>query len=173
MIKIGLDTHCVSYLIDSWLYGDEPKDSLANERIALTRLFFYVPDTLRTTQTVVDECIKIKSPERAELHKSSIDTLFSQDQINFSEKVFHRSKYLEKFHSGINDCKVLAENEDVGNTHLITCDKNLIKNLSSIANLLILKPTDAWQLLAPCKEARPNKLPEKSHPLSSRMWWRW
>jgi hypothetical protein len=80
---------------------------------------------------------------------------------------------LEKFHSGINDCKVLAENEDVGNTHLITCDKNLIKNLSSIANLLILKPTDAWQLLAPCKESRPNKLPEKSHPLSSRIWWRW
>lgn len=173
MIKIGLDTHCVSYLIDTWLYGDEPKDSLANEKIALTRLFFYLPDTLRTTQTVVDECIEIKSPDRAELHQSSINTLFSQDQIIFSERILRRSIYFEKFHSGKNDCRVLAENEDVGNTHFLTCDKNLIKNLSLIANLSIVKPTDAWQLLAPRKGERPNKLPEKSHPLSGRVWWRW
>lgn len=172
-MQLGLDSQCLSYVIDAWVHGQEPKGQLAQEQLALTRLFFYLPDTLWTTRTVVDECAAIRNEDRANLHKSFIAVMFGELPLRNSAAVDKRSTEFASCHPGRGDCRVVAEGEDVGHTHLLTYDKNLITHLSAFTKISILRPSDAWIELAPPKGAQPNKVPERSNPLAREKWWRW
>ena len=82
---IGIDSHCLSYVIDAFSAVSAPTDNLAWERIALARLFFYLPGTLWVTPTVTAECARIRNVERANLHQSFIAVLFGEPPIEDPE----------------------------------------------------------------------------------------
>ena len=173
MLQVGLDSQCLSYLIDAWRFGRDPVGSLAAEQLSLTRLFFYLPDTLWTTRTVVDECARIREEDRAALHKSFIAVLFGELPLRSPSDVDRRSDCLATLHSGEGDRRIVAEAEDVGHTHLLTNDRDFIAHLSSATRISVLRPSEAWASLAPNRGARPNKVPEASNPLAREIWWHW
>ncbi len=75
-MNVGLDSQCLSYLIDSVSDVAEPIDPLAEERKALIRVWFYTPGTFYVSETVLDEVAKIRDVDRRALHKGFVDPLF-------------------------------------------------------------------------------------------------
>lgn len=171
--QVGIDSQCLSYIIDAWSGISPPKDNLAHQRVALTRLFFYLPDTLWVTPTVSAECAEIRNIARRELHTSFIQTLFGELQVKDRASVDNRSSYLRKYHSGVNDCCIVAEGEDVGHSVLLTFDSDLIRHLSQYTTLKLIAPEDYWTSLKITPGSRPDKQPYNSNPLFSEDWWKW
>ena len=79
-IQLGIDSQCLSYVIDAMAGISEPSDSLAVQKLALVRLFFHLPDTLWVTPTVTLECARIRNTDWAALHASFIRVLFGELQ---------------------------------------------------------------------------------------------
>ena len=50
--QIGLDSNCLSYVIQALEGVSRPTDALADQKIALVRLYIYTPGTLWTLPTV-------------------------------------------------------------------------------------------------------------------------
>jgi hypothetical protein len=150
-----------------------PSDSLAPQRLALVRLFFYLPETLWVTRTVTEECARIQNVERASLHQSFINVLFGERPLQDPEAVEHRAAALRCFHRGKNDCRIVAEAEDVGHSVLLTFDATLWRNLSPHAEIALWQPADYWQHVAVPIGVRPNKVPTLGNPLENETWWRW
>ncbi len=50
---VGLDSQCLSYLLDGIVGVSEPTDSLAEEKKALLRSWFYKPGTFILSETAI------------------------------------------------------------------------------------------------------------------------
>ena len=72
---VGLDSQCLSYLLDAVAEVQEPIDALAEERKALIRIWFYTPGTFYVSETVVKEVAAIRAADRREFHESFVRTL--------------------------------------------------------------------------------------------------
>lgn len=172
--KIGLDSQCLSYLLDAIVDIEEPFDSLAEEKKALIRIWLYPPVTYYVTETVLSETEGIKGKERRDFHKSFIDTLFLDSPIRNPSAVNNRANALSAFHSGTKDCRVLAEAEDQELDFLLTYDKNFLKHLSPASiSVKVTKPSPYWADLRIPKGAKPQTVPHHTNPLSRKKWWRW
>ncbi|WP_341908545.1 type II toxin-antitoxin system VapC family toxin [Polaromonas sp. YR568] len=171
--QVGIDSQCLSYAIDAFAGISTPKDSLASQRIALTRLFFYLPGTLWVTPTVTAECAQIRNIERADLHASFIRVLFGEIPLNSPHSITARASLLQKHHRGVNDCTIVAEAEDVGHTVLLTFDSDLGRHLAPHTSVRLLQPLEYWNLLAIPLGSKPDKVPHPTNPLASQDWWRW
>src|SRR5262245_46593257 len=109
--KVGLDSQCLSYLIDA-IYGvREPRDCLAADRKALVRAWLYMPETFYVSETVVSECARIRDMNRRELHDGFVSTLFLEPKVRSRAAVDARTAQLMPFHPQEADCRVLAEAE--------------------------------------------------------------
>ncbi len=82
LAEIGLDSMCLSYVIDVLEGVSEPTDSLAAQRVALARAYFYTPGTLWTLPTVRREFERIKDPERRARHVSWTNSIFGVLPVN-------------------------------------------------------------------------------------------
>lgn len=173
-VQVGIDSQCLSYFIDAMASTTLPTDSLAPQKIALTRLFFYLPDTLWVTPTVTEECAQIRNAERASLHQSFISVLCGEKQLRNASEVKLRTSYLMQHHSGPNDCLILAEGEDVGHDVLLSFDSNFIRRLSPYSpKVELIRPKDYWNSLHIPHGVKPNKIPHSTNPLALQDWWRW
>jgi len=110
-MKVAADSQCFSFLIDAINGITRPTDGIAHEKIALFRTYLYLPETLYATPTVLNECSKIRDITRKELHDSYFMVLFDEVFIEDRDKVIELSGQYSSFHSGKNDCYILAEAE--------------------------------------------------------------
>jgi hypothetical protein len=117
---IGIDSQCLSYLIDAIHDINEPSDNLALEKIALFRIYLHSCSTFFVTQTVMDECAKIQDKARKEQHDNYIGVLFNKALRQNTDSVELRTKVLEQHHKGKNDCRILAEAEDADFAYLLS-----------------------------------------------------
>jgi len=171
---IGVDSQCLSYLIDVIHDINEPSDNLASEKIALFRLYLYLPGTLFVTQTVVDECAKIRDEARKELHDNYIGVLFGEVLRQNTDSIDLRTKVLEQDHSGKNDCCILAEAEGAEFVSLLSYDDNFLKHLQGVSpNVNLCRPTEYWAQLNISKGTKPDKIPHATNPLAEQVWWKW
>ena len=170
---IGIDTHCLSYIIDAFFSVDAPIDSLAAERIALARLFFYLPGTLWVTPTVTSECARIRNVERAKLHESFIAVLFGEPPLHDRAWVDLRTQELSRIHNHEADCRILSEAESLGFRALLTLDSKFRKRLAPYTAVQLAGPIEYWEGLAIPRGVRPDKSPAQGNPLSEQGWWRW
>jgi hypothetical protein len=171
---VALDTQCFSYLLDAIAGIEEPTDALAEERKALIRSWFYMPATFYLPQTVIVECERIRLPERRDLHSSFVMTLFLNMPVRHPGNVAVRTHALMQSHSEMNDCRILAETEDLGLKHLLTYDRLLLQRLHPISDTVTIQtPTAYWQSLAIPRGAKPRTVPHHTNPLSQQTWWRW
>lgn len=172
--QIGLDSQCLSYFLDSIAGISEPTDSLAAEKIALLRSWFYRTGTFILTQTVVSEIAKIQNPERRELHESFMRTLFLDYPVRDAEIVKSRAKQFYSKHPAPNDCNIFAEAEELGLDVLLTYDHDFWKRLNnSSATTKLMKPSAYWIELGVPHGAQPKTVPHPTNPLNQQEWWRW
>lgn len=173
--KVALDTQCFSYLLDAIAGIEEPTDVLAEERKALVRSWFYMPGTFYLSQTVVAECEQIRQAERREFHASFVRALlFLNLPVHDTATVNARTEKLLCFHAKRNDCRVLAEEEDLQLKHLLTYDRLFLQRLGPISKAVVIKtPVAYWESLCIPKGARPKTVPHETNPLSQQSWWRW
>ena len=171
--QIGLDSQCLSYLLDGISGISKPTDVLASEKIALLRSWFYRSGTFTLTQTVVSEVAEIPNTERREVHQSFIRTLFLDYPVNDAVAVQARAEQFQDKHSSINDCRILAEAEELGLDAVITYDNNFWKRLhNASATTRLIKPTVYWESLGVPHGAQPKTAPHHTNPLSKEEWWR-
>ena len=178
---IGLDSQCYSYLLDAISGISKPTDSLASEKIALTRAWFYKPGQFCfvLTETVVNETSKIRNRERRNLHDSFRNTLFHDPAVQDPLAVKNRANEFYKHHRKLNDCLVLAEAEELKLDIVLTYDSKFWKRLCNKSNVTkLMKPTEYWASLSipigSAPQCRPyDANPEDANPLSFQQWWRW
>jgi len=171
--EIGLDSNCLSYIIDALEGLTQPTDDLALQRVALVRLFLYTPGTLWTMPTVKEEFARIPEPIRRASHESWTSVLFGVRPLNRPANVRQRAADLERYHSKLEDRLVLAEAEDIGFSALLSFDNTFIKRLQHHARLRLTTPRAFWDSLLIPKGAAPVQLPAKDNPLLHQTWWRW
>jgi len=171
--QIGIDSQCLSYIIDAFAGITAPVDSLAAQKIALVRLYFYLPGALWVTPTVVAECEKIRDCRRAELHASFVRVLFGEMLLRNESLVIAKTSLFKKYHRGDNDCAIVAEAEDVGHSVLLSFDSDLIRHLAPQTSVSLMRPLEYWDSLAVPRGKSADKVPHSTNPLASQDWWRW
>lgn len=170
---IGIDSQCLSYVIDAMAGISEPMDSLASEKKALLRLYLYLPGTLYITPTVLDECAAIRDIERREFHKSFCNVLIEEVAVPRNQAQELSARY-KAYHSGDNDCNILAEAVQGGLNILATYDNDFISHLRSKENRIKLdRPSVIWESMNIPRGGTPDKRPHPSNPLSRESWWQW
>ena len=173
---IGLDSQCLSYLLDAIAGICEPTDSLASEKIALVRSWFYKPGnfTFTLTETVISEVGKIPNEERREFHESFIRTLFLDYPVRDLAVVQARAEQFQMNHPKLNDCRILAEAEELGLDIVLTYDNDFWKRLYNASlTTKLMKPSAYWLSLGVPRGAKPITVPHHTNPLSQQPWWRW
>jgi predicted nucleic acid-binding protein len=172
--KVGLDSQCLSYLIDAAAGVAEPTDSLAEERKALLRLWFYISERFYISETVVSECARIRQVDRREIHGSFGSDTYWGMPVRDPATIAVRTKVLLQNHTKQNDCLVLAEAEDLGLDTLLTYDVDFRKRLGSKSQVVtLITPSDFWISQNVPKGSPPKVVPHNTNPLSQVLWWRW
>jgi hypothetical protein len=170
---VGLDSQCVSYLLDGIAGISEPRDSLAEEKKALLRIWFYQPGTFILSETVISEVAKIRNLDRRRFHESFIQTLFLDYPVRDLAAVQARSAHFHLSHPKLSDCRILAEAEELQLDFLLTYDHDFWKRLSaSSSTSKLIKPSAYWRSLGIAKGATPVTVPHHTNPLSQQSWWR-
>ena len=171
---VGLDSQCLSYLLDGIAGISEPTDSLAEEKKALLRSWFYEPGTFVLTETVISEVSQIRNVDRREFHESFIRTLFLDYPVRDLTAVQARATQFELSHPNSSDCRILAEAEELGLDFVLTYDHNFWKRLSNASpTTKLIKPSAHWTALGIAKGTKPVTEPHHTNPLSQQLWWRW
>jgi hypothetical protein len=170
---VGVDSNCLSFLIDALEGIEKPTDALADQKIALARIFFYgVP--LFTTRTVKNECEDIPDPVRRAKHHSWIMTHFGTLPIRVPpEEIARRAERLHVSHRKPKDCTVLAEAEVTHLAVLLTYDDKFVRRLDGKSNVLLMKPLPYWESLNIEKGTKPRWEPDYVNPLVHQSWWLW
>jgi hypothetical protein len=147
---------------------------LAEEKKSLLRSWFYRRGTFVLTETVISETSKIRNIERRNFHESFISTLFLEYSVRDPAAVQARTAQFEAYHPNPDDCRILAEAEELRLDFVLTYDHKFWKRLSNVSGTTkLLKPSDYWISLGIPKGANPVTVPHHTNPLSVQSWWRW
>ena len=172
--RVSLDSQCLSYLLDGITGIIEPTDSLAEERKALLRTWFYRPGTFVLTETVMNEVANIRNIERRKSHQDFVLPMFHDDSVRNPSFVAKRAIEFESLHPKKNDCRILAEAEDAEVDIVLTYDDKFLKMLGTASNKCRLeRPTLYWLSLDIPRGATADKVPHYTNPLFQHTWWRW
>ena len=173
LAEIGLDSQCLSYLIDTLEGIVAPTDRLAEQRVALVRLYLYTPGTLWVTPTVEKEFLRIRDEARRNRHVRWTSVHYGVRPLSSVAMVRRRALSLEEYHADVDDRMVLAEAEDIGFATLLCHDTEFLKHLGPHARLRLTRPAECWDRLATPRAATPDKAPTTDNPLAQQAWWRW
>lgn len=170
---MGADSNCLTFVVDAFEGIEKPSDPLAEQRIALARIFFY-SNTFLTTPTVKAECEDIPDPERRAKHHSWMMTHFGTLPVRLPPGVIaRRAQQFHEFHRRERDCMVLAEAEATELAILLSFDFRFLDHLAGKSTVRLMKPLDCWNELAISKGATPKTVPHPTNPLAAYNWWRW
>ena len=76
--RVGLDSQCLSYLLDAIEQITEPVDAFAPEKKALIRSWLYMKEsTFFVREKVMAEVAELRARERREFHQSFCADAFS------------------------------------------------------------------------------------------------
>jgi len=175
---IALDSNAMTYWIAAMsAVARPPADPCQQEKIALARIFFWMPDGsgFNLTPTVEAEYQAIRDRPKLDNHESwSLVMLCPVRPLPDSNMVAVRATELSKHHSGTNDCQIVAECELTNMVALLTCDPRLLKNLSAEARgVQLFRPTEYWERMSVPKGKMPIRHPHSSNPMSQCTWWHW
>lgn len=169
---VGLDSQCYTYLIDVMSMLNEPTDDLAEQRIALFRVFLYRGGGLFISPTVRTEYQRIPSNERAAFHEEWT-TLFPDTQPINASRIDSRTIELQANHPDVDDCRILAEAEDARLSVLLSFDSKFISRLGGSTAVSIVRPLDYWSSLKIPRGSIPATAPRLDNPMGTQTWWKW
>jgi hypothetical protein len=171
---MGADSNCLTFAIDAFVGIEKPTDAMADQKIALARIFFYSGETFFTMPTVQRECNRIPDPVRRADHRSWRMVHFGVPPIRVrQDAIRRRARQFHKVHRKRPDCLILAEAKAAQLAILLSYDFKFIDCLSSTSNVILMKPLDCWNALGIPRGATPRKVPHATNPLDAHTWWRW
>ena len=175
---IALDSNAMTYWIDAMSsVTGPPADPCGLEKIALARIFFWMPDQsgFNLTPTVEAEYRAIRDRAKLDDHASWALVMLSPVRpVPDTVEVEARAIELAKFHKGANDCRIVAECELTEIVTLLTCAPPLLSNLSAEARgAQLCRPTEYWARMSVKRGTRPIRFPHETNPISRCDWWRW
>lgn len=172
---VALDSNALTYLLDALGAGYLPQndsDSIAPERLSMLRLFCYSPCAFSVSPTVRAEYLRISDPLKRETHDRWARYHLEDHAPAVSNAVLEaRALELNRQHSDLDDCRVLAEAEAAHIRILLTSDGDLITDLAAASSVNILRPSEFLGLLAIPPGSAPANLPAFGNPLRSETWW--
>lgn len=169
----GIDSNCLSFIVDALDGIETPADGIAAQKIALARIFFYGGQTLFTTPTVRAECDRISNAVRREKHHSWMMTHFGTLPVRVPQHALKaRALVLQQFHPKERDCMILAEAEALQLAILLSFDFDFVERLKGKTTIKLMKPLDSWQLMGTPKGATPKTIPTSDNLLAAQQWWR-
>jgi rRNA-processing protein FCF1 len=175
-MNIAIDSNALTYLInaidpDYDPLNDTPKNK--KERQAMLRIFLYQGDPFHILPQVIKEYNDIPGYEWRSLHESTTWALFMEFHIaNQKHKIDQRRDEFLTIHKNKHkDCQLLAEAESASMDVLLTRDNNFKKNLSEIAKIKIMYPSEYWESLNMQAGISPKIAPATSNPLFGKYWW--
>ena len=172
--NVGLDSQCLSYLIDAVHFAQPAADAIEEQKLALVQIWLYAPIDPFVPETVKTEYARIGPLDRRELHDRFVAVHVIEPAIQDSQAVTARTKALMARHSKEHDCRVLAEAEDLELDVLLTYDFDFRKRLGAASSKpAVLTPLEYWDQLAIPHGAIPRRTPHASNPLRDEAWWRW
>lgn len=174
-LRVGLDSQCLSYLLDAINEVNEPRDPLASEKKALIRSWFYLEKgTFFIAETVMKEVANMRASDRRDFHESFVRTLFHDFPVCNASAVACRALYFHSIHPELNDCRILAESEEHEIDVLLTYDDNFRRRLATASSTIrLMTPCSYWDSLGIQKGALPKTVPHHTNPLSTQTWWNW
>ncbi len=175
--QIAIDSNMMTYLIEAMDPNYDPsRDSrvLRSERVAMLRCFLYVDQEFYLVPTVITEYQKIAKQPRYQKHRHVHYVLLHDVTWSLNVKAIARKvKLFQQYHSGPNDCQILAEVDDAKIPILLTLDPKIGNNLQSHTCVRITKASDYWSGLGIPHGAKPVKVPHITNPLGNKRWWQW
>lgn len=174
---IALDSNAMTYWIQAMRSIDGvPTKPYSDEKVAMARIFFWMPreSSFRYTPTVEAEYLAIKDSVKRDAHLTQV--LYRMTRVNplpDPPAVELRATELKPYHNGENDRRLVAECELAGILTLLTCDKDILRNLSTRARVDVCLPTTYWDRMAVPRGTRANQEPHPTNPLSRCTWWAW
>jgi len=173
-MKIALDSNCLTYLINACesKLGIDP--SIAEEGIALIRIWFYLDERYFISKQVLDECGPIGDNALRDMHLAFANrTYFGLETKAPATVEAHVNQYLS-IHPRKKDCRVLAEAEDMGVDILLSYDNDFISHLGRYSDSVrIMRPSDYWKLVQMPRGTAPKVRPHVSNPLANKTFWLW
>jgi predicted nucleic acid-binding protein len=173
---VGIDSPSLTYLVEAIEPGYDPaadEPTLADQRVAMVRSYFYGNVQFWVIPTVETEYNRIRDPDRHLRHQQAAWTLLHDAPIRVPEDTINRrASELGLFHSGSADCRIVAEAELAGLAELVTFDGKLIDHLTGRTRLALARPSAFWQSLGIGPGAAPVLEPRPSNPLAHVDWWR-
>jgi len=172
--RIGIDSNCLSYLINAASSEARAETATSEEGVALVRIWFYGTERLHVTETVAAECSEIKDPGKKAIHAAFTSQTYWGVPVINAEAVRKRADALKQLHRGSGDRFALAEAEDAELSILLTYDKAFLK-LDGLSNstVCLAKPSDYWRKLNLPRGAKPIVQPAFGNPLEIHRWWVW
>jgi hypothetical protein len=174
---LALDANALTYWIDAMNAApDEPSGPLAEEKLALVRIFFWMPSQscFGLVPTVKAEYEAIPNRAKLEEHIGWALTHTAEVQPSPDEALITKRAYeLTAHRAGVNDRKIVAECELSGISALLTCDGRLVERLRLETRVWLVRPSEFWDRLRVAKGSPPNRTPPSGNPLLECSWWHW
>ena len=175
-LTVGLDSNIVTYLAEAMATGYDPEDdpdaNLAQQRIAALRVFLHVGG-LYVPPTAVLEIAGIRDAAKRQYHEMVQSALLIELTDLDKSAIEHRTAAFLSLHPDEADCRILAESEAAGLSHLLTNDGRFADRLNEATEMTILTPTALWAQLDIPTGHRPRWEPAPANPLAQQEWWRW
>ncbi|OFW36723.1 MAG: hypothetical protein A3F70_16620 [Acidobacteria bacterium RIFCSPLOWO2_12_FULL_67_14] len=176
-IYAAVDSNALTYLVNAiGVEGYDPaRDNygLADERIAMSRLFMYGDCKLWVPPAVRTETADIPPGELRDAHnRMTWYQLLDHDSDASESAIERRMNELLRHHAGVKDCRVVAETEGMELGYLITRDDRLQGRLQAHTTVQIVRPTELWKSLGIDCAPPHAMVPAADNPLSAYHWWR-
>ncbi len=171
---VCVDSNAMTYLVEAMTNGGCPTGDVADEKIALLRIYLYRSDVLYLSKTVELEYQRIKDEKRKLNHKQIADVLLGEIPSVDSNAIEARATEYLVHHGKQEDCRVLSECELGGGDALLAYDQDFLKRLRGMTkSIKLYAPSEYWSRLGIPQGTRPVTCPHPSNPLSKEAWWVW
>ena len=174
---LALDANALTYWTEAMTAAPAyPSGPLAEEKIALVRIFFWMPPeaSFNVVPTVKAEYEAIPDRTKREAHIGWALSHVSEVRPPPDQAlVAKRAEELVPYRVGLSDRKIIAECEQAGISALLTCDGKLIERLRMETRVWVVRPSEFWDRLRISKGTPPARLPAEGSPLRHCSWWRW
>jgi predicted nucleic acid-binding protein len=169
--KVAINTEVAIYLFEATGGDYDPaKDTnlaLAKERLAMFRIFLYT-SKIRYTPEVLNQ---IKIEDQLSFVLANLPPIGKQS-IKIMKVNKLENSYV-KFHKDHSDCRILAEAIVSGCDCLLTFDKDIVKHLKNKVRIVIMNPSEWWEINAPPKKIKPILKPHWTNPKVTQDWYKW
>lgn len=174
---LALDSNAFTYWIDAMNAAPNPPSGLlADEKLALVRIFFWMPNNacFRLVPTVETECGKSRDEAKRNNHVSWAITHVSEVRpLPEDRGIAKRAVELKPYFAAENDRRIVAECELAEIGALLTCDAKFIDRLKMQTRVWLVRPSEFWDWIRIPKGTRPVRAPAEGNPLLGCDWWCW